>query len=139
MNTPRFRRAIEIIEAIPDFQLNLREWQRSTDHIGGYIISSEQATCGTIACAAGWLALHPDMQAQGLTSGYCGQPHVRGETCGVSFRALELFFDIPDIDAYFLFGSRVGWEESGDMANLTDKQVWLNRARTVLSAYEGTV
>jgi hypothetical protein len=137
MNVDRFKRAIEIIEALPDEQVNLKVWQK--ENFAKYISSKQEATCGTIACAAGWLALDPEMQAQGLKSGFCGQPefHFRGEICGVSFRALGLFFDIRDADT--LFGPRVAWEESGDMERWTDKQIWLHRARTVLSAYEGEI
>jgi hypothetical protein len=97
MNIDRFKRAIEIIEEKPDSQVMLKVWQQSNSvsHYS-YISSKQEATCGTIACAAGWLALDPEMQAQGLKSGYGGQPefHFRGEICGVSFRALGLFFDV---------------------------------------------
>jgi hypothetical protein len=142
MNIDRFKRAIEIIEEKPDSQVMLKVWQQSNSvsHYS-YISSKQEATCGTIACAAGWLALDPEMQAQGLKSGYGGQPefHFRGEICGVSFRALGLFFDILDIDADKLFGPRVGWEESGDMDCWTDKQIWLHRAKTFLAGYEGEI
>lgn len=139
MNVPRFKRAIEIIEALPDSQLNLKTWQKSYER-EKYIISSEQATCGTIACAAGWLALHPEMQAQGLSAGYCGQPIYRdGDARAIQFNALQLFFDIRDVDADWLFESRTVYEHSGDRAQLTDKQIWLQRAKNFLSGYEGIV
>jgi hypothetical protein len=139
MNVDRFTRAIEIIEALPDEQVNLKVWQK--ENFARYISSKQEATCGTIACAAGWLALDPEMQAQGLKSGFCGQPefHFRGEIYGVSFHALGLFFDILDIEADTLFGPRVAWEESEDMECWTDKQIWLHRAKTFLAGCEGEI
>jgi hypothetical protein len=140
VNVTRFKRAIEIIEALPDEQLNLKVWQQSFDKAGGYISSNQQATCGTIACAAGWLALNPEMQEQGLSSGFGGQPEFWGEDFrALSFRALELFFDIRDVDADSLFQSRTVYESCGDRVEFTDKQIWLQRAKHYLSAYEGTV
>ena len=139
MNVDRFKQAIAIIEEIPDEQLRLKHWQASYDKGSGYIGSNAQATCGTIACAAGWLALHPDMQAQGLSSGYCGMPRY-SETGPMysGFTALQLFFDIRDIDADLLFQSRNWYESDGDMGQLTDKQIWLKRAKIFLAGYEGT-
>lgn len=138
MNVTRFKRAIEIIEETPDAQVKLTFWQQSYDKGCGYIRSKEEATCGTIACAGGWLALHPDMQEQGLVSGFGGQPefHSGGSKLALSFRALELFFDILDIQADFLFRSREDYEESGEMTGLTDKQVWLHRAQRLLVWHE---
>lgn len=140
MNVTRFKRAIEIIEELPDSQLDLKVWQKAHDAWAGYIGSNTKATCGTIACAAGWLALHPEMQEQGLSAGYCGQPRYSGmDIPHNGFRALELFFDIFREDADFLFQSRTIYESTFGREQFTDKQIWLQRAKQFLAGYEGTV
>lgn len=139
MNVTRFKRAIEIIESLPDAQLNLKVWQKSIGF--KYIISADQATCGTIACAAGWLALNPEMHAQGLSCGHSGQPLYRdGEGNYFSqFDALRIFFGIGERDADSLFEERTIYEMTGDRMQYTDKEIWLNRARSFLAGYEGTI
>jgi hypothetical protein len=139
VNIPRFKRAIEIIEGTPDNQVNLKFWQHSivsSDPATRYISSKKDATCGTIACAAGWLALDPWMQEQGLWSGYGGEPRYK-EDCYFfnSFEALGRFFSIPEFDAELLFSPRTIFEYS----DLTDKQVWLRRAKNFLAGYEGEI
>jgi hypothetical protein len=136
VNIPRFKRAIEIIEATSDNQINLKVWQKSQTFPSNYISSKEDATCGTIACAAGWLAIDPEMQAQGLTCGYGGEPRYNEGTKYISsFEALGHFFGIPEFDAEVLFSPRNIFEDS----ELTDKQVWLHRAKAFLDEYEGEI
>jgi hypothetical protein len=136
VNISRFKRAIEIIEEIPDNQINLKVWQKSQTCPANYISSKEYTTCGTIACAAGWLAIDSEMQAQGLTSGYGGEPrYSEGSEYISSFEALARFFDILEFDAELLFSPRNILEDS----ELTDKQVWLHRAKAFLAGYEGEI
>jgi hypothetical protein len=136
VNVPRFKRAIEIIEATPDHQVDLKVWQKAQSCFANYISSKEDATCGTIACAAGWLALDPEMQEHGLYSGYGGEPRYNEGTKYISsFEALGRFFGIPEFDAELLFSPRSMFEDS----DLTDKQVWLHRANTFLAGYEGEI
>lgn len=142
MNVERFKRAIEIIEATPEKQIELEVWQRAySSGKCDYINHVEQATCGTIACAAGWLVLDPEMRRQGLVGAYGGEPHYTdGKTFSYySFSALNHFFGLSGYDADVLFGARTTYELTGDRAILCDKQIWLHRAKTFLSSYEGDV
>lgn len=133
MDVERFKQAIAIIEEIPDKKLNLRSWQRSysnTEYL--YISSMRHDTCGTIACAAGWLALHPDMQEQGLCTGHAGMPKYHdGIQWHRQFTALQYFFDLSVMDADYLFSSRTNREDE-EFPEMTDKQIWLRRARNLL-------
>lgn len=131
MNIERLKQAIKIIEAIPDEKLNLRVWKNANESIG-YVDSMEKS-CGTIACAAGWLAMHPEMQAQGWWSGLCGQPvYQREKQTFFGFDALQMFFELRDSEAYGLFKPRYLIERSGDRAALSDKEIWLMRANRFL-------
>src|ERR1700748_3456143 len=63
MNIERLKLAIAIIETVPEENLNL-------DSFVSRLASPEpRATCGTIACAAGWLGFHPEMNKLGLHLG----------------------------------------------------------------------
>lgn len=121
MTQPNFdllKDAYAIIEGIPaeNFYLNSwREWD-------------EGATCGTIACAAGWLPLHPDFQARGLTYG----KSVFGMQ--IKFRdrehmaALAAFFDISCDDAEELFGASCDYK-------ILHKEIFLKRVRDFLEKH----
>ena len=136
MNVTRLKQAIAIIEAVPDEQLNLKTWQRSYNGVD-YISANAQATCGTIACAAGWLALHPEMHAQRLSAGNGGLPVYQNEDglYSTQFRALARFFDLSVYEANRLFEPRTGFECSDPSQSLyTDKEIWLKRANRFLEA-----
>lgn len=57
-NYALLREAREVLASIPEAQFDL----------GQIIAEHSIAACGTIACAAGWLALTPRFQALGLTA-----------------------------------------------------------------------
>jgi hypothetical protein len=135
MNVERLKRAIAIIEATPSKQLNLRFWQRGEKDTTKkqYVSSVQEVHCGTIACAAGWLALNPEMNAEGLSCGPFGYPVFEEHT---QFAALQHFFDIRDVEAYRLFNSRTIFEQCGGRELLSDKQIWLVRATQLLATAE---
>lgn len=133
MNIERLKQAIAIIEAIPDEKVNLRTWQRQKNIYDATVTKMEDVSCGTLACAAGWLVLHPDMQAQGLKVGLSGNPvYNNGRRQLINFYALATFFDIRDVEADSLFQSRNSSEMRGGNEDLTDKQIWLQRANRLL-------
>lgn len=125
MNVELFKRAIEIIEAIPEERLNLQNW----------IARRFDPECSTICCAAGWLARDPEMQASGLSVGSYGAPIFRGFA---EYYALAAFFCISLYDAEVLFhprhsrGVAIEWERKFK----TDKELWLDRARSFLGQLE---
>lgn len=62
MSKPNYnllRDAAAIIDGIPPMNFRLSGWYKDRD-------KAPEANCGTIACALGWLALHPKFQALGL-------------------------------------------------------------------------
>jgi len=68
-NYELFKEAYSIIDGIPEEYLNLDTIvSNDIDHVG----------CGTIACAAGWLGLHPTFQKLGLSSHVYTEKHCSG-------------------------------------------------------------
>jgi hypothetical protein len=119
---PRLRAAYAIIDGIPETRIDLDTWRRDSGKI----------TCGTIACAAGWLALHPDMQAMGLSALLNGGPAYQGLE---GFGALAQFFGIDTATAGHLFsymGSYYDPPTCRGSFPWSDKAIWLARVRNFL-------
>ena len=105
---PLLREAYAIIDGIPDDRFNLDLFRNSCD----------PHYCGTIACAAGWLAMHPTFMALGLLCSYPSLVRVLG---------------IPKADAYSVFsGRKVRLYEPEGSETMTDKQLWQARVREFL-------
>ena len=141
MNVERFNRAIAIIRGIPDAQLELKLWQHpagmTDEWLYKYVLRADEATCGTICCAGGWLCIQPEMQAQGLSLSAMGSPQYHdGKKEYRLFYALEKFFGITENESDSLFGRREGHEFEGEYEGMTDKQVWLKRAKELKMKYE---
>lgn len=138
MNVELFDKAVDFIASRDDNQLDLSEWQRGKR--GKIATHSSQATCGTIACAGGWLALNPEFEALGLQPGFTGAPRfgsLDGELSG--YGALAKLFELTYRVATNLFYFRQ-YEDielfGGEACNLmTDRQLWLSRARVVRAEY----
>jgi hypothetical protein len=140
MDIELFKDAIAIISGIPDKHVRLDSWQDRTGRKGPLkplriIENSDEIKCNTLACAAGWLSLHPAMQALGLhpdrESG--GEP-VFGFHDG--YYALADFFGITRNEAIELFGARDPLDASMYGEDLTDKELWLRRAHFLLAKYQ---
>ncbi|MFP3609250.1 hypothetical protein SB778_03935 [Paraburkholderia sp. SIMBA_050] len=124
MTTPKFellKDAYAIVEGIPEENFLLDTW-RTKD---------QGASCGTIACAGGWLTLHPKFRELGLSTDSYDFPNrfnhfptFRGETHN---KALATFFCITEDDADVLFRQRTRYEREG-----TDKELFLRRLRSFL-------
>jgi hypothetical protein len=135
MNIELFDKGVEFIASRNDKQLNLGNWQSS------YIaLSSEYVNCGTIACAAGWLALNPEFEALGVRASRFGAPRFDGF---VGYDAMAKLFGISQDDARTLFHFRAFEDKEvfGDLAeeHMTDRQLWLSRARLIRAKYAETV
>jgi hypothetical protein len=135
MNIELFKDAIAIADGIPDNRVNLDFFQQpervqvegksfSTER---WISKPEDITCGTLACMAGWLCLHPDMRKHGLRASSEGVPALNG--C-FEYLAMARFFGISRTEAYDLFT----WKRDNEKG--TDKQVWLKRAMKLLAKYQ---
>jgi hypothetical protein len=135
MNHELLKLGIEIVRAIPDSQFDLWVFQAYRLGDGKFATELEQATCGTICCAAGWMALNPVMHRAGLyTSWNTGNPMFdMGEEDVLSgVDALAAFFDISFNEAQALFGPRMSFETAyfGSSSVMSDKQLWLRRAES---------
>lgn len=135
MTTPYYellKDAYAIIDGIPAKQFDLK-WFSS----GKGVTPND---CGTIACAGGWLTLHPAMRALGLRNStdestsdstlayghYRLAPRFNDED---GFEALAEFFSIPCDAVRDLFGVRNGIEFE---SSCNDKELWLYRVRKYL-------
>ncbi|KVH64446.1 hypothetical protein WS89_03960 [Burkholderia sp. MSMB1072] len=108
--------AYEIIDGIPPRNFNLDTWRKHDDG----------ATCGTIACAAGWLTLHPKFQNLGLKVSNESSPVFNDKE---SMSALADLFRIDWDNAFQLFREK-RVSELG-----THKQVFLRRLRAFLKEH----
>lgn len=114
-NLDLLRDAYMIIDGIPDKSFNLMQV---------YSTRKVKADCGTIACAAGWLALHPDFQALGLK--YSPDSFqlisMQGVRNNVSYKyKLNKLFNIRVEDAQALFGGRRNSKFNSDHSRTVNK------------------
>lgn len=116
------RFAYAVIGGIPDEKVRLHN---IVSHRGPSL------ACGTVACAAGWLAMHPEFQARGLTLIVGTGPHsTRLAYRGTDTRfqssynlALAPLFNISQGAASVLFAAR----DCKRTRVRTDKQLFLLR------------
>ncbi len=143
MNVELFDKAVDFISSLDDQQLDLEDWQR-VNYGRKVATSSKDVVCGTIACAAGWLALNPEFEAYGLSTGLMGTPRLGDRNAGyraeysVGYRAMSELLDLPLRIAMNLFYFRNDKDRAlfgVDLKHLTDRQLWLSRARLVRSGH----
>lgn len=112
MNLELIKEAYAIIDGIPSKQFDLDRWVRDNDNSATCDLAG---ACGTVACAGGWLSLHPKMNEHGLKytwSRGLGRGNnerritFKGDDWGGPFDALAKAFDIGYFDARRLFGAR---------------------------------
>jgi hypothetical protein len=126
-NFERLRDAFAIIDGIPKKAFDLDMWVSQR---------GKNKSCGTIACAAGWLAMHPKMNGFGLTNSMGGAPEFKGLT---SFAALREFFHLNyrEGDLFEAAGSGYADNELPKHVRvaLSDKQLWKRRVLRLFQAY----
>lgn len=123
MNRERLEQAYAIIDGIPDEAFNLNSWTQE---------EGESLACGTICCAAGWLARHPDNIAAGFKmkrSKMFGNGATPSFSGTFGYEAVGKFFGLSSSQAFSLFGTRY---LPPHKAELSDKQLWLLRIRNFL-------
>lgn len=134
---PLLRDAYAIIDGIPEANINLGMWIRH------YERSIPTPTCDTLACAAGWLMLHPQFQALGFKPEFTDYRVIQPELCVPScgrrsrgFQALADLFGMTGPDAQHIFGRRIDkspYDPPIDMKEqMTGKQLWQYRVRKFL-------
>ncbi|MFW6855295.1 hypothetical protein ACODYM_28810 [Burkholderia gladioli] len=129
MRNPNFellRDAFEIIDGIPSRALKLSNWRTK----------GEMPECGTIACAAGWLAMHPKFNALGFTADeHTGAPWFKGHSC---FYAAQLLLGL-DGESDRIFSSRHhGYKDhelGQSIRKLSEKQLWKRRVLRLFQDY----
>jgi hypothetical protein len=131
MHIELFDKAVDFIASRSDDQLHLSDWQ-DTGMGRTFVSSSAEVNCGTIACAAGWLAINPEFEELGVEVCGNGAPKFENET---AYSAMARLFGLPYAVAIGLFYIR-GLEDYAKfgeeaMEHLTDRQLWLSRARLV--------
>ena len=124
MNTELVKDAYAIIDGIPDDRISLYMFQQ-----GEIALEPAAITCQTLACAAGWLSLHPDMRKRGLRILTNGIPYLFGAASG--FDSLAMLFEMTRKQATFLFSDRSGSRIPGQ-SEMSDKELWLARCRYLL-------
>jgi hypothetical protein len=124
------KEAYAIIGGIPDNVIDLNLIMRER---------GDSLACGTICCAAGWLAHHPTFQAIGLSmtdARFTEHADLvyRGEELMYA-QAMSKVFDMPERDVISLFSSRHYQSaiKVRGASRLTDKDLWLARVRKYLA------
>lgn len=124
---PLLRDAYAIIDGIPEDRFNLDLWRTK---------GKSPRECGTIACAAGWLAMHPEMRKKGLLNGEGGKPIFLDDLAieRTEFHALAKFFCMTYEQAAGLFCAR--WcgspYDPQSLRGYSDKELWKYRVRKFL-------
>jgi hypothetical protein len=143
MNTttrPNFellRDAFAIIDGIPNKAFKLDSWRENGDG----------PACGTIACAGGWLAMHPTMNQAGLRADAEGTP-VTTATKPFSdwplrwgFGALQEVFGLHGSGEVNLFEAHgFGYKDSElsdeQVEKLSGKRLWKRRVLRLFQEYD---
>jgi hypothetical protein len=134
MNIELLKDACAIIGGIPEEVFELGSILR--EH-------KSDAGCSTIACAAGWLSLHPTFAAELKPKVVVADGGLRVEWFdpnGHPFRdfgtAMSALFDLSYWQAWDLFATRGEslLDEELETPDITDKQLWLARAHKVLQS-----
>jgi len=139
MNVERLQQAIAIITDIPATKFDLEKWQQSTGPFPTWADSLSNTHCGTVACAAGWISLYPQFQELGMrVIARGGRPvFVQQDQTWMGIDAMARLFDLRDVEADNLFcGRRYVEKVDPRYSQLTDKELWLFRARRLLEKYD---
>lgn len=134
MKIELFKDAVAIIRGIPEERFDLETWQTRMAP-GGWprdtgIQKINHISCNTIACAAGWLSLHPDIQARGMqVNRASGCPMFQGHW---GYAAYAKFFGITEDESEALFKQRQG--PTGPA--ISDRDLWVSRALELLAKHE---
>lgn len=84
----RLLRLREILIALPAEKFSIDGWV---------------SECGTVACAGGWAAMDPELKAEGLELRQGNQFMVPMFAGTGGFRALQLFFGMPEDVSFWVF------------------------------------
>ncbi|CAG9229289.1 hypothetical protein [Burkholderia vietnamiensis] len=129
-NFELLRDAFAIIDGIPEHVFDLEAWT---------VQGGSRLSCGTIACAGGWLARHPKFVDLGLDINNDGDVCLRTNEGESSFGALSKVFSLYGEEEDIFMTRRRGYRDgelSLDMlAKMTDKQLWKRRVLRLFQEY----
>lgn len=135
INWPLLRKAVKIVQDIPDKQLNM-----NTILYAQHDIVDMEHACGSIGCAIGWLGLNPEMQEHGLVTRFIAESGTFNGTTQVLFNgknvyyvhaAMELF-GLSYMEASGLFSSIDAYESTTPR---NDKRTFMDRVSRLFGAY----
>ena len=126
--TPRYdllKELYAVIDGIPEDRFDLHS----------VIAEGHEANpCDTIACAAGWAAMHPLFKAEGLGLTKYGSLTYQGEQNFFPY-PVEQVFGLTGSEAYDLFGQNdpcVSVYDYESTESFSDKKLFLHRVREFL-------
>lgn len=125
---PLVREAYAVVDGIPADRFNLRTIANKSD----------PHNCGTVACAAGWLAMHPKFKALGLGLVGHGGGYLNLAKDGVSSHSFAtILSDVLNIDlqdAKDIFNPKVPDNpyDPPKSSRMSDKSRWKYRVRKFL-------
>ncbi|MDY7537559.1 hypothetical protein RGU72_04740 [Undibacterium sp. 5I1] len=130
MSGPNFellKDAYAIISGIPESQIDL-----------GSITKNDctEASCNTIACAAGYLAMHPQFNALGLSIGVHGGLAYQNQNYGDFTTPLSQVFNLTERQAMNLFSYVGGSGYDAEIGASSDKTRWQKRVEAFLNYYD---
>lgn len=134
MTRPKFKllkHAYAIIDGIPDERFNLGTIAENEDGEP----ANNPHSCGTIACAAGWLGMHPDFIKRGLRTLSVGGLATTPDWSWWDDIIQEVFELESDEVAIDLFGSRGDSRYDLYTPRITDKQLFQHRVRCFLKEH----
>jgi len=134
-NFELLRDAFAIIDGIPEAAFNLCAWTSK---------KGESLSCGTIACAGGWIARHPTFTRIGVSIDAEGDVVLDNGCSNGAYALAEVFSLNIAKDEELIFSSRgyhLGGYKDYDLTApqrrmLTDKQLWKRRVLRLFQEYD---
>ena len=138
-NFELLRVAAAIIDGIPSrvFDLDMIADQDGVSMDNAEPLKAKR--CGTVACAMGWISMHPTFNALGLEvtalSAYNGRVLMHGLLMSYA-RAAERLFEISQDDADNLFISHGESDYDDRRSTSTSKELFKSRVRQFLAEHD---
>ncbi|MDY7537558.1 hypothetical protein RGU72_04735 [Undibacterium sp. 5I1] len=116
--------AYAIIDGIPDKQFDLDRVVSK-----GY---AKKADCNTIACAIGFLAMHPQFNALGLSYSPPNGLQFKGRQLDSYKTVISKVFGVSEDDARNLFGAAYSSDYDPPFSDRSHKKLWQHRVMRFL-------
>lgn len=140
----KLKQAYAVIDGIPEKNFDLDAWYTETDSKPGKKI---KPTCGTIACAAGWLAIHPefmskDYRSEATENRYWSAGVIRSRSNawvgGIDYVERTFGLTWEDADALFCPAGDSRYESDltiDQLDKMSHKTVWQRRIKKFLKEH----